>query len=75
MGVRGGICHQKLRQVIDGHIIDATLEGANQAIVKLWYFNSLVDVQMISLADMGMIMSQCTSNCVVFLAAEGWVIA
>ena len=55
MGFIGEVLHQKFRHVANGCIVDATLERANQAMVKLGDFGPLVNDQMVSLVGQGMV--------------------
>ena len=61
---------EKNRHIIDGHIIDATLERANQAMIKLGNFDPLLNYKMVSLDGQGVVIGQCTGNGLIFLAAK-----
>ena len=65
----------KIRHVVDGHIIDATVERANQAMFKLGTFNPMIDDQIVSLDGQGMAIGQGTHDSLIFLDDEGWIIA
>jgi hypothetical protein len=74
MRVVSAVARQKIRRLLDGHVINSTLHWAKEVMVKVWDINGLVNHNVIYLAGQRVIISKGTTNSGIGFSAEGGVI-
>ncbi len=75
MRLVSGVSHQIFWQVVNGHIIHATLHWAKKVMVKVWDVGGLVDNQVERPPGLWVIISDHTTYSLISLISEGLVIA
>ncbi len=74
MRVVSGVVRQKLRRLVDGHVINSTLHWAKEMVVKMWDMYGLVDHNVIYLTSQRVIVGKRTTNGGISFSAKGGVI-
>ena len=75
MAVWGRGIHQELWYVVDGNVINSTLHGAKQVVVKVGYLYGLVANKMVYLSSQWMSILKYRRYCLEVSRSKLWVIA